>query len=91
MQALVYRARQLEVISEKRYATLFKELSAKGYRTCEPVPLPAEVPSMLREMIRVHKCSTGQTEEDLSTYLGMLEEDFVDAYWHDLSGLRLVG
>lgn len=91
MQAIIYRARQLEAISEERYTYLFKEMARKGYRKCEPVPIPAEVPSVLRELIRVHKASSGQTEIDLSVFLGMLEEDFREAYWHDLSGLRLIG
>jgi hypothetical protein len=46
---------------------------------------------MLREMIRVHKSSSGQAEMDLSNFLGMLEEDFRETYRNDLSGLRLVG
>ncbi len=91
IQSLVFRAWQLGAITESRYSYLFKELSRKGYRKCEPVPLPAEAPNMLREIIRVHKSSSGQTTTDLSSFLGMLEEDFREAYWHDLSGVRLVG
>jgi Zn-dependent peptidase ImmA (M78 family) len=91
IQAIVFRACQLGAITEARYAYLFKELSQKGYRKCEPVPLPAEVPNMLREMIRVHKSSSGQTTTDLSSFIGMLEEDFREAYWRDISGVRLVG
>ena len=91
MQALVFRSRQLGRISEERYTHLFTEMARKGYKKCEPVPLPAEIPSMLRELIRVHKTSSDQTETDLSTFMGMLEEDFRKTYWRDLSGLRLVG
>ena len=91
IQAIVIRAWQLGAITESRYSYLFKELSRKGYRKCEPVPLPAEAPNMLREIIRVHKSSSGQTTTDLGSFMGMLEEDFREAYWRDLSGVRLFG
>ena len=37
MQALIYRAKDLEVISERRFKSLFQQLSRIGYRKREAV------------------------------------------------------
>lgn len=53
IQALVRRAFDLNIISERQYRYLFMQLSSKGWRTVEPVPLIAEKPRLLRKMAEV--------------------------------------
>jgi Zn-dependent peptidase ImmA (M78 family)/transcriptional regulator with XRE-family HTH domain len=53
IQALIRRAYDLNVISERQYRYLFMQLSSKGWRTTEPVPLVAEKPRLLRKMAEV--------------------------------------
>ena len=53
IQALVRRAFDLNIISERQYRYLFMQLSAKGWRTVEPILLAAEKPRLLRKMAEV--------------------------------------
>lgn len=53
IQALVRRAFDLNFISERQYRYLFMQLSSKGWRTVEPIPLVAEKPRLLRKMAEV--------------------------------------
>lgn len=52
IQALVRRAYELRIITERQYHYLFQQLSAKGWRTQEPkqLDIPAEKPRLLRFM-----------------------------------------
>ncbi len=53
IQALVRRAYDLNIISERQYRYLFMQISSKGWRTAEPVPLVPEKPRLLRKMAEV--------------------------------------
>lgn len=53
IQALIRRAYDLNVISERQYRYLFMQLSSKGWRTTEPVPLAPEKPRLLKKMAEV--------------------------------------
>lgn len=90
MQAIIRRAYELGKISQNQYQYLFRQLSARGYRKCEPIPMPPEEPEMFREILRVHRDAHRRSERDLSESLGMLEDDFRDQFRNNLSGLRLV-
>ena len=52
MQALIRRAYELEIITERAYRYLFEQISWKGWRTREPdsLAVPIEKPRGLREM-----------------------------------------
>ncbi len=52
IQALIRRAYDLQIITERQYHYLFQQLSAKGWRTQEPkqLDIPAEKPRLLRFM-----------------------------------------
>ncbi|OAI40193.1 hypothetical protein AYO40_05040 [Planctomycetaceae bacterium SCGC AG-212-D15] len=90
MAALIRRARDLKVIAERRYNYLNVQMGMLGYRKCEPVPLPAEEPEMLREIISFHRRTEARSVEDLSRMLSIHEKQFREQYWQDLSGMRLV-
>jgi Zn-dependent peptidase ImmA (M78 family) len=51
MQALLMRALHLEIITTRQYKYLMQQLAAKGWRTKEPVEIPAEKPRLLRQLI----------------------------------------
>jgi len=51
MAALIRRARDLGAISDYRYKELNIELSKAGWRSREPVEVPPERPSLLREVV----------------------------------------
>jgi Zn-dependent peptidase ImmA (M78 family)/transcriptional regulator with XRE-family HTH domain len=52
IQALVRRARDLEIINERKYTYLFQQLSARGWRMREPkmFDIPVEKPRGLRQI-----------------------------------------
>ena len=90
MQAIIFWAHRLKKISDNQYQYLYRQLSAKGYRKCEPLPLPAEEPSLVREILDVHRNAHGRTVPELGEFLGMPEATFRSDYWRNLASLRLV-
>jgi Zn-dependent peptidase ImmA (M78 family)/DNA-binding XRE family transcriptional regulator len=50
IQALIRRAKDVGVISERQYKYLFEQLSAMGWRKQEPVEIAPEQPRALRQM-----------------------------------------
>ncbi len=90
MAAIVRRARDLRCISDRKYEYMNMQLAALGYKKCEPVPIPAEEPRIMREILAVHRHSHARTVKELSDLLALPEEQFRSMYWADLSGLRLV-
>jgi Zn-dependent peptidase ImmA (M78 family)/transcriptional regulator with XRE-family HTH domain len=55
MQALARRARDLQVISDRQYSYLMRQMSMKGWRTEEPTWAPQQVekPRALRKLLEV--------------------------------------
>lgn len=53
IQALIRRARDLDVISDRQYRSLFTAISRRGWRTREPIELPIEKPRALRKMLEL--------------------------------------
>lgn len=90
MQAIIVRAHQCRRISQNQYSYLFRQLTAKGYRKCEPVPIPAEEPTMFSELLKFHRSSLGQNDEDLAVHIGELPSSFQTNYGFSLGNLRLV-
>jgi Zn-dependent peptidase ImmA (M78 family)/transcriptional regulator with XRE-family HTH domain len=50
LQALIRRARTLEIISPSHYRALSAQLGARGWRTQEPIAVPVERPRALRQL-----------------------------------------
>ncbi|MFE7129513.1 helix-turn-helix domain-containing protein [Streptomyces sp. NPDC057638] len=51
IQALIQRAHHLGIIDDSRRESLYKQLSARGWRTEEPVVVHAEQPALFRAML----------------------------------------
>lgn len=49
-QALAYRCKDLEIISQSAYTGLFKQFSVRGWRKEEPVPVPVERPARFERL-----------------------------------------
>lgn len=50
VQALIKRARELEIITVRQYKYLMQLLSAQGWKTQEPVDIPIEKPRLIGQM-----------------------------------------
>ena len=79
MGSLVIKAKQIGMISENQAKYLWSQLSALGYRMNEPQELnfPKEQPSMIKEIIEVHKNTLGYTDPELSQLVRLTMEDFI--------------
>jgi Zn-dependent peptidase ImmA (M78 family)/transcriptional regulator with XRE-family HTH domain len=90
MQAIIMRAYHLGKIGQKQYQGLFRQLGARGYRKCEPVPIPPEEPDMFRDLLDFHRKSLGRGIQELAPFLGELEDNFRTYYGNNFSNFRLV-
>lgn len=61
MHAIIYRAKHIGAITERRAENLFIELTKAGWRTKEPFPIAPEQPALLRSI-----CDACQGEGDYS-------------------------
>ena len=53
IQMLIRRAYDLDIITERQYKYLFKQLAERGWRTNEPIALQVEKPRALRQMAEI--------------------------------------
>ena len=60
--ALLRRSVDLAVISESRYRAISAQISALGWRTAEPDPLPAEQPAVVPALVRAAVMAAGGLE-----------------------------
>ena len=81
MQAIIRRAKELSCIDERRYRSLSIQISAAGFRKNEPMPIPAEKPSLLTDLVRMHLDQHGYSMDDL-TRMALLRNvrEFQDVY-----------
>lgn len=52
IQALVRRARDLEIITDRQYRYVFEQIGKQGWRTKEPIDVPREQPQALAQLIQ---------------------------------------
>jgi Zn-dependent peptidase ImmA (M78 family) len=65
MAALLYRASQLNAIDERRKSYLWFRMGQAGYRTYEPVEIPPENPSLVRELLEIHTTTLGYRDDEI--------------------------
>ena len=80
MSALIRRARDLGVISQRRYTSLFQHLSRLGYRKREPRPFSHESPQLVKMLVDSHRTHLGYTDNELADLLMLSLEDFHQWY-----------
>ena len=74
--ALIMRAFDLDVITKSQKRRYFTQLSAAGYRITEPVSIPDETPSIIRQLIKVCQCDHGYSIAGLCRMLSIYETEF---------------
>ncbi|UPK67943.1 helix-turn-helix domain-containing protein [Chitinophaga filiformis] len=92
MSSLIYKAKQTGLITENQGKYLFAQLSALGYKTKEPLELniPRETPTLLKEILQLHKEELGYSDEELSRLVHLNATDFKNYYQTDFQRLRIV-
>jgi len=76
MQALIVRAWHLGRIMERRYRSLYTQISVHGYHKNEPFPIPFERPTVIAELLRIHREHHGYSDADLQRLLFTHEPTF---------------
>jgi Zn-dependent peptidase ImmA (M78 family)/DNA-binding XRE family transcriptional regulator len=93
MGALLQQAKNIERITYERFVQLRKQFSSRGYSNREPPELdfPAEEPSNLRDLLKVHVTDLGYSADEVSEVVDLLPDEFATKYgWADRPMLRLV-
>jgi len=70
MQALLYRMKDLHIISDQHCRFWFMSMSAAGHRKAEPNPIPREVPSWLSRTVLRAVSEKVISRDDASRLLG---------------------
>jgi len=89
MAAIIWQAHSLGTINEYQYRYFMSQMSMRGYRKCEPAPIPTEEPQLFDAIMEVHRRSHGRSASHLADLLQMHEHQFREEYWRGMSGLRI--
>jgi len=68
LQAIIRAAHDRQRISRSRYTSLYKQLSARQWRTHEPDPVAIEQPQLWPDVLRVHRDEHGFTDSELAAF-----------------------
>jgi Zn-dependent peptidase ImmA (M78 family)/transcriptional regulator with XRE-family HTH domain len=90
MNALLKRACELRTITERQRSYLWMQMGAHGYRTHEPVPLPHEEPTLIKEIVDLHLNQLGFSLSELSDLMLMEEPETRSEYATDKTRLRRI-
>jgi Zn-dependent peptidase ImmA (M78 family) len=83
--ALIRRAKDLEIISDRQYREFQVKLGRLGWRTLEPGTLTPETPATLSKVIGVHRRDHQYSDSELAAAAVMTDQAFRKHY---LSGDR---
>jgi Zn-dependent peptidase ImmA (M78 family)/transcriptional regulator with XRE-family HTH domain len=74
--SIIRRAWDLSGITERKYRSLNMSLSAQGYKTNEPFPIPIEEPGVIRSVVASYVNDLGYNEFDLAKLLYSADPQF---------------
>ena len=80
MQALIYRARDLDTITERQRRSWFMRFNQLGYRKTEPVEIKREEPTLIRRVVDFHRQQHGYSDAELSRTARLREAEFKSIY-----------
>ena len=69
MSSLIYRAKEVGRIAESKASSLYALLGKMGYRQVEPINIEVEQPSLIPQLIDLHKKSFGYADSELMRLL----------------------
>lgn len=92
MSALLRRAADLGTITPRAKKYLWMQMGMHGYRKHEPVEIPPEQPTLLKELLAFHQEQLGHDAHELSQIMRVKESELMETYLEDekSGGLRLV-
>jgi Zn-dependent peptidase ImmA (M78 family)/transcriptional regulator with XRE-family HTH domain len=89
MQALIYRAKDLSIITQNKCSELFQVFSKLGWRKNEPTPLPAEKPTMWQQLVTRALAEGQLTQEEASRWRVETEKPIVSNFSNPREFMKL--
>ena len=90
MNALLKRACDLGTITERQRSYLWTQMGMHGYRTHEPVVLPQEEPTIVKEILDLHMGQLGYGSADIASLMLMDEQEMRSEYTVPKTRLRRI-
>jgi Zn-dependent peptidase ImmA (M78 family) len=92
IQAIVRAAWVRGLISRDRYTSLYKQLSARQWRTVEPDPVPLERPHIWPEILRIHRQDHGYSNAEIARIAAVDETILAELFPNEFDhrALRIV-
>lgn len=90
MGALLKRAADLNRITGRQHKYLWTKMSKQGYRLHEPVKISAEEPTVLTDIIEVHRMYHGYSVVDLANLVSSFPDEFCETFLPSPAKLRIV-
>lgn len=93
ISSLAMRAKQVGKITDRQLRYLYMQMSARGYRLDEPVHVEREEPTIVDDVIEMHKTELGYTDDELASALHLRLDEYRAIYGGDAAqhpGLRVV-
>ncbi len=89
-QSLICRAADLSLITESQLRSLFVQMSKNGWRKNEPFSFPHENPTVLDDVLALHRQQHGLSLSDLARMVEADEHEFIQQYFPLEGPMRLV-
>jgi hypothetical protein len=80
MAALLKRAADLNKITVRQQKYLWTKMSKQGFRLYEPVEIPPEEPTVLNDIIDVHRMQHGYSVVDLASLVSCFPDEFCETF-----------
>jgi Zn-dependent peptidase ImmA (M78 family) len=89
-QAIIMRSRQIGVINDTKFKSLFIELSRYGERKKESVEIPIDKPVLFQKIVAAHQKHLGYSLKRIAEELiGISEADYYEWFDYDRPRLRI--
>lgn len=86
--ALIYAAHSCGAISESKRGILYAQLSRLGYRKAEPIEIELEQPTLVPQLVDLHRKALGYSDEDLLDLLMTDNPDFINTVADETMKIR---
>ncbi len=92
MGALLFRGKELNLITDNQYRYVWQQMAMLGYKTNEPAELkiPREKPTLLKEIMEMHITNLGYTRNEIANMLNIGLTDLQEYYYSDNLKLRIL-
>lgn len=90
MATLIMQAHRTGKITDRQKKSLFEQMNKNEYRMNEPIPIPVEEPSLLKDIINVYLNDFRYSISDLSQLVFLHEQEFRSEYLNSNRPLHII-